>query len=170
METALSVQRLGARVLLSAAGAAGMIGGLLVLLNELRAAVRTEESLLTGAVATVGGAALIFLPRFGVRPRLAGVVTVVTVAVAGTAGGALRVVESTGGAYAYLVGRGVPFTFVRRGDTGETPTAAKAAALSHPWNRHWDAFAADLVFWALAGVLMVVVVTLVRRAFRRATR
>ena len=168
METALSTGKVGARLALSAAGALAMIGGLLVLTAELRADVRTVESLVTGAVATAGGAALIFLPRLGVSATPAGVLTAVVTAVIGTASGWLRTVETTGGLYAYLVGRGFPFTFIRRGATGETPGAAKAEALSHSWNIHGDALAADAAFWGLAGVLVAVAAALLRRTIRTA--
>jgi hypothetical protein len=168
VETALTARRLGGRIVLSAAGALGMIVGLLVLLNELRAAERTGESLLAGAVGTAGGAALILLPRLRLEPGLPGVATATVTAVVGTAAGLARVVESTGGAFAYLVGRGFPFTVLRRGDTGATPGAAKAAALDHPWNPRWDALVADLAFWALVGVLLAVLAALLRRTIRAA--
>jgi hypothetical protein len=169
VETALRTGRVGPRVLLSAAGALGMIGGLMVLLDQVRSAVRIPESLVAGAVATAGGAALIFLPRLGLRVRPAGVATVLATAVAGTAAGLFRVTEVTRPAFAYNAGRGYPFLPLRRGDTGETPALAKAAALRLPWNVHADALLADLAFWGFAGVLLAVAVALLRRALRAAT-
>ncbi|GAA0816721.1 hypothetical protein [Spirilliplanes yamanashiensis] len=167
METALSARRLGGQILVSAAGALGMIAGLMVLLDQLGSPERVRESLVAGAVATAGGAALIFLPRLGLRVRPVGVIATAVVALAGTAASLVQVKETTGGMYAYLVGRGYPFLPLRRGDTGETPGEAQRAALAKPWNFHWTPFLADLAFWAFAGVLLVIVVALVRKAVGR---
>ncbi len=163
-----SGRRLFVQVLLAAAGAGGMIAGLTTRLAELISEEPAPRFVLAASVAAAGGAALVFLPRLRLRPTPMGVVVTLVTALAGTAAGLLRSIESTCCAYAYLVGRGYPFEWLRRGDTGDTPAAARAATLDKPWNRHWDAFAADLAFWGFAGVLAVVVVALLRRAVRRA--
>jgi hypothetical protein len=155
-------------VALSAVGALVLVVGLLILLGQVTAETRDGRFLLAGAVGCVGGLLLIFLDRLRIRPTAAGCVVTVAAAGLGTGAGAYRRVVDTCCTYAYLVSHGYPFTWLRRGATGETAADAREGALRSTWHLHGSPLVADLLFWGLVGMLLSVAAALARRARRRA--
>lgn len=170
METAeaVRVRHVVGRMALLALGAGVMIVGLLMPAGELAPGDERDPTfVLAGAILAAGGAALVFLHRLRLRPSPPGVIATVAVALAGTGAGLVHVSESLCCMFAYLVGRGYPFEWLRRGHTAETAAAAKSQALQQAWTPNWHSLLADAVFWGAAGVLLVVAVALVRRTMRR---
>jgi hypothetical protein len=160
----LNQRDVGSRVLFAAVGALSLVVGLLILGGELTSGPGDSRFLLAGGVASVGGAALIFLHRLGLRPTAAGWATAVVAALLGTGLGLLRRIQDVCCMFAYLVAHGYPFTWLRRGATGETASAARSLAVRSQWHLHWSALIADLLFWGLVGMLTAVAAALVRRA------
>jgi hypothetical protein len=72
--------------------------------------------------------------------------------------------------FAYVTARGYPFEWLQRGAIAGDPQTARNLAEAARWQIDVTALAANLVFWAYAGLLAVLVAGLVRRALRARAR
>lgn len=127
--------------------------GLLDLLVEVDRTARTPDTvyLLFHAVLVVGGILLLAGAWLGRRPGVAGLVAGGVVAAAGMVAGAVPVTNSVCCLSGFDMRHGFPFSFVARDDGG-------------PWHLDAPHLAADLLFWAYAGLFARTVVALVRRS------
>lgn len=142
-------------------GALTLVGGLTWLLLNL-SGPHPAVDVAVGAVLAAGGLVLL-MPH---RARLPGRVTAAgagVVALGGIAAGLLVAENSQGGAFVYLVRRGLPFPWLARGGIADDPDTARRLAESAGWQVDAISLAADLLVFAYAGMLLVAVVVLVRR-------
>jgi hypothetical protein len=102
-----------------------------------------------------GGLVLLGVSWLGRSPGLPGYVAGGLVAAAGMVGSAVTVTSSQCCLRAFDVRHGWPFAFVARDEAGG------AAGRWHVDSQH---LLADLLFWGYAGLLVLVVVALIRRA------
>jgi len=153
------------RVLRALAGGVSLVLGLLwILLTTTQGHVHGTD-LAVGLVLTIGGLVLL-MPH---RIRLPPVATAITVAVVGLGGTAAGLVVRTSQAccmFAYIVDRGWPFHWLERGAVADDPDTAYRLARGAHWDVNVISLAADLVLWAYAGMVLVVIAVLVRRARR----
>jgi hypothetical protein len=142
-------------------GALTLVGGLTWMLLNLHGPHRVLD-VTVGAVLAAGGLVLLMPHRIRLPGRLtaggAGVV-----ALAGTAAGLLTGAASTCCAYAYVMQRGWPFPWLNRGGLADDAATARRLADSSGWHVDAISLAADLLVFAYAGMLIVVLVGLVRR-------
>lgn len=152
------------RGVLSVIGALTLVGGLTWLLLNLHGP-QPAVDLLVGVVLTVGGLVLL-MPHRVRLPWFVGATGAVVAAIVGPAIGLLmhRTQQCCG--FAYVDGRGFPFPLMQRAGAGNTPEAARGAALGSPWQIDLVSLVTDVFFWAYAGLLIVVFVALARRALR----
>jgi len=142
-------------------GALTLVGGLTWMLLNLHGPHRALDGTV-GAVLAAGGLVLL-MPH---RIRLPGLLTTAgagLAALAGTAAGLVAGAAETCCAYAYVVRRGWPFPWVSRGAVADDPAGARLLADSAGWHVDAISLAADLLVFAYAGMLIVVVVVLARR-------
>lgn len=157
------------RVLRGTFGAFSLVGGLTWLLINQHAATPLAD-LMVGGVLAAGGLVLL-MPHRVRLPRAVTAAAVGLAAAAGSLGSLAHEVTSTGGMFAYAAARGWPYPWVYRGGSAETPEMARSLALAADWQVDAVRLTADAVFWAYAGLLVVLVAVGVRRAVadRRAT-
>jgi hypothetical protein len=142
-------------------GALSLVCGLtwiLVTVHSPSAAV----DLTVGAVFTVAGLVLLMPHRIRL-PRLVTAIVMVMVAIAGTAAGLAHATVRTGGEYAYIADRGFPVTWVQRGAVAEDPATAERLAHAANWTVDLISVTTDLLFWAYAGMILVVIGVLIHR-------
>jgi hypothetical protein len=96
-------------------------------------------------------------------PRLVTAIVMVMVAIAGTAAGLAHSTVRVGGQYAYIVDRGFPVTWVQRGAIADDPATAERLARAATWTLDLISLATNLLFWAYAGMIFVVIGVLLRR-------
>jgi hypothetical protein len=70
---------------------------------------------------------------------------------------------TTGGMFGYLAARGWPSAWLNRGGLADDPTTARQVAEQATWQVDAVRLAADLYFWAFAGLLGVAALVLARR-------
>jgi hypothetical protein len=148
-------------------GALSLVGGLTWLLLNMQGthpALDTAVSLVLAA----GGLVLLMPHRITLPRRVTGLATA-GAALAGTFAG-LAATASQGSTIAYVVARGWPFHWLRRGGVADDPETARRIALATDWQVDGVALAADLLVWAYAGMLIVVVGVLIRRSVRERRR
>lgn len=151
-------------------GAVSLVGGLTwMLLNLDRPGPATD--MIVGAVLGAGGLVLLMPHRVGLPGRATAATTVGT-ALAGTGAGLLVASEYTAGMYVYVASRGWPYDWLARGATADDAATARQVAGASGWQVDAVNLAADLYFWALAGLLIVAITGRLRRlgAARREAR
>jgi hypothetical protein len=112
--------------------------------------------LLFHAMLVIGGVLLISLPRIG-APGLAGYAAGGAVMCAGVLGSALPVNDAGCCMTAFAVRHGYPFILAARTEDGAR------------WHVDGERLVADLLFWGYAGLIVLVVVALTRRATKHHT-
>jgi hypothetical protein len=141
-------------------GALTLVGGLTwVILNM--PGPRPVDAV-AGIVLAAGGLVLL-MPH---RIRLPGLLTSASAVSAGVAGTAVGLAAGTAQlccAFAYEAARGWPFRWVDRGGLADDPATARELALGSSWHVDLVGLGGDLLFWAYAGMLTVVIVMMVRR-------
>jgi len=142
-------------------GGLTLVGGLTWLLVYLPGSHPATDAVV-GVMFTAGGLVLL-MPH---RVQLPGAAT------AGAAGAAAAVGTVAGlvigsaqicCAFVYAATRGFPFGWLQRGAFAGDSATARRLALGSTWQVDALGLAGDLVFWAYAGVLIVVIVRLARR-------
>jgi hypothetical protein len=118
-----------------------------------------------GIVLAAGGLVLLMPHRITLPRRITGL-TAVGAALAGTAA-SLVVTVTQANSLAYVIERGWPFHWAQRGGIAEDPDTARRIAQAADWQIDGVALGGDLLLWAYAGMLVLVVVVLVRRARHR---
>jgi hypothetical protein len=150
------------RVLRFLLGAVTLVGGLTWILVNLTGPDPLLD-LIVGLVLSAG--ALVLLMPHRIRlPRRATTIAVLGAGLAGTVGGLFAETEQTCCAYRYLTNRGWPFHWVERGAVAGDPDTAFRLAQDADWQLNLLSMSADALLWAYAGLLLVVVAVLVRRA------
>ncbi|WP_433370489.1 hypothetical protein ACQPZX_45605 [Actinoplanes sp. CA-142083] len=142
-------------------GAFSLVAGLTWILFTMHGPTAVLD-LCVGLV--LAGAGLVLLMPHRIRlPRLVTTIVMAMVAIAGTAAGLASSTERTCCAYAYVLDRGFPFTWVQRAGVGPDPASAERLAGSANWTVDLVSLAANLLLWAYAGMLIVVIAVLARR-------
>ena len=150
------------RALITAAGAVSLVGGLTWMLLNLHGPAPIVD-LAVGAVLALGGLVLL-MPH---RIHLPGRTTALAAAAAGIAGTAAGVAGKTAHVccmFAYIVERGYPFRWLTRGGVADDPEVARRLAATDGWHVDVASLAANLVVWAYAGILVLVLVRSARPA------
>lgn len=145
-------------------GAVSLVGGLTWILLTM-GAPRPVTDLIVGVVLATGGVVLLMPHRIRLPGRATAAATA-GVAVAGTLAGSVAESTQLAGMYAYLASRGWPAAWVARGGVGGDPATARQVAEQSGWQVDAVNLAADLYFWAFAGLLLVAAAGLVRRPAR----
>lgn len=149
-------------VLRALAGGVSLVLGLLWLLLTTTQGKFTGTDIAVGTVLAAGGLVLLMPHRIQL-PRTATAITATVAAVGGTAAGlAVKTAQSCCD-FAYVVDRGWPFHWLERGAVADSPDTAYRLAQAAGWDPNVITLATDLVLWAYAGMLLVVIVVLVRR-------
>jgi hypothetical protein len=158
----IATRRVGG-VLRGLLGALTLVGGLTWLLLNLPGTHPVLDTLVS-LVLAAGGLVLLMPHRITLPRRVTGL-TAAGAALAGTVAG-LAATASQASTIAYVVARGWPFHWLQRGGVADDPETARRIALAADWQVDGVALAADLLFWAYAGMLILVVVVLIRRSAR----
>ncbi|GIM95719.1 hypothetical protein [Paractinoplanes toevensis] len=141
------------------AGALSLVGGLTWIL------VSTHEWVDLGAGLVLAAAGLVLLMPHRIRlPRRLTALVMAGFALVGTAAGLVALTERTCCSYAVIADRGWPFTWMQKGAIADDPATAQRLADSSNWNVDLVSLTANVVLWAYAGLLLVVIGVLVRRA------
>jgi hypothetical protein len=141
------------------AGALSLVGGLTWILVTTHAWV----DLAVGLVLAAAGLVLLMPHRIRLPRRLTALV-MAGFALVGTAAGLAVLTERTCCSYAAIADRGWPFTWIQRGAIADDPVTAQRLADASNWNVDLVSLTANVVLWAYAGLLLVVIGVLVRRA------
>jgi hypothetical protein len=145
-------------------GALSLVGGLTWILFTAHGPTAGVD-LAVGLV--LAGAGLVLLMPHRIRlPRRVTALVMTVSALAGTVGGLAAVRSQECCSFAFVVDRGWPFAWARRGAVADDPETAFRLAQSARWSADLVSVAADLLLWAYAGMLLVVIGVLVRRAVR----
>jgi hypothetical protein len=144
-------------------GALTLVGGLTWLLLNLHGTHPVLDTAVS--LVLVAGGLVLLMPHRITLPRRVTGLTAAGAALAGTFAG-LAATATQASTIAYVVARGWPFHWLQRGGIADDPDTARRIALAADWQVDGVALAADLLFWAYAGMLIVVVLVLVRRSTR----
>jgi hypothetical protein len=147
-------------------GAFSLVGGLLWILLNLHAASARLDALI-GTVLAAGGLVLLMPHRIELPRRRTAIVMAAT-ALGGTAAGLSVSKAQLCCMFGYVIDRGWPFTWASKGGVADDSDTAIRLAQSSSWTVDFVSLAADLLLFAYAGMLLVVIVVLVRRARRPA--
>jgi hypothetical protein len=150
--------------LLTVLGALSLVAGLTWLLLNLHSP-HPAVDLAVGAVLVAGGLVLL-LPHHIELPPLATTIAAGVAALAGTAAGLAGSSARVCCMFAYVVERGWPYPWLRRGGVAEDPDTARRLAQADRWNVDVTSLVTSLLLWAYVGILIVAVAVLVRRALR----
>jgi hypothetical protein len=161
-ESAWAVPYQVARAL--AGGISLVLGLLWVLMNTTEGSAAHPTDIVVGVVLAAGGLVLLMPHRIRL-PRLATAVVATTVGVIGTVAGLAVKTAQSCCMYGYVVDRGWPFHWLSRGGQGDDLATAYRMEQAASWDLHVSLLV-DLVLWAYAGMLLVVIAVLVRRARR----
>jgi hypothetical protein len=149
------------RVLRYLLGAVSLVGGFTwILLTPGH-----PSDLLVGAVFAAAGLVLL-MPHRITLPRRVTAVAMVVAALAGTVGGTFVAERQVCCMYAYVENRGWPIDWAQRGAVADDPATAERVAGSSNWTVGLPSLTGNALFWAYAGMLVVVIVVLVRRGRR----
>jgi hypothetical protein len=151
-----------AAVLRGVLGATTLVGGLTWVLLNLHGP-RPATDVPAGLVLAAGGLVLL-MPHRITLPPFWGLAGPVAAALAGTAGGLASVLARACCAFVFAEARGWPFRWLQRGAVAGDPETARNLGRAARWQVDVPAAAGDLLVWAYAGLLVVVVAVLVRRA------
>ncbi|MFF5293945.1 hypothetical protein [Paractinoplanes globisporus] len=141
-------------------GALSLVGGLTWILFTTHGPTAVLD-LTVGVVFAAAGLVLLMPHRIRL-PRLIATIVMTMVAIAGTAAG-LAVDNERAGSYAYVIERGFPFTWVQRYAVADNPVDAERLARAAHWTVDLVSLGTSLLFWAYAGMMLVVIAELARR-------
>jgi hypothetical protein len=119
---------------------------------------------LVGGVLAAGGVVLLMPHRIRL-PRQATSVAMTVAALGGTVAG-LADGRTTWSGYAYIADRGWPFHWAQRGAIANDAETARRLTDSADWHVDLVALGGSLLFFAYAGMLLVVIAVLIRRSRR----
>lgn len=142
-------------------GAFSLVAGLTWILLNLHSPWPVTD-IAVGVVLAVGGLVLL-MPHRVHLPMRATLAAAVTAAVAGSVAGLAARSAAMAGMFAYVERRGFPFAWLNRGGVADEPEAARQAAATDAWNVNVLPLVGDLVVWAYAGILVLVLVRHLRR-------
>jgi hypothetical protein len=142
-------------------GALSLVGGLSWILL-VHASPDPAADLVAGIVLAAAGLVLLMPHRITLPPRVTALAMAVT-ALAGAGAGLLVDKTQTCCSYAYVVDRGWPLHWAQRAAFASDPDVARRMSGSANWTVDLPSLAADLLIWAYAGMLLVVIAVLVRR-------
>ena len=142
-------------------GAFSLVGGLTWILLNLHGP-RPVADIATGVILAAGGLVLLMPHRVRLPARPAWAVAAVAALAGAVAGLAVRS-TAFGGMYAYVEQRGFPFAWLNRGGVADDPDTARQLAALDPWNVNVLPLIGDVVVWAYAGILVLVIVRRLRR-------
>jgi hypothetical protein len=145
-------------------GAVSLVGGLTWILLNLDAPHPVTD-LIVGVVLAAGGLVLLMPHRVALPGRATAAATA-GAAVAGTLAGCLSESTRLGGTFVYLASRGWPSAWISRAGLGGDPATARQVAEQSGWQIDAVNLAADVYFWAFAGLLLVAAAVLARRPAR----
>jgi len=152
------------RFLAALLGGVTLVGGLTWILINLQAP-KPAVDVVVGVVLAAGG--LILLMPHRVRlPRAAAWSTAAATAVLGTLAGALYYDAYLCCSYAYVEQRGFPFKWLSHGASAGAPDTARTLAASAPWHTDVPTLAMTALVWAYAGIVVVALVSGLRRRRR----
>jgi hypothetical protein len=157
----------GARVLRFLAGvlAAGtLVGGLTWILINLQAPEPLVD-VLVGVVLAVGGLILL-MPHRARLPRRAAWLTAGVTGLVGSAAGALYHSAYLCCSFAYVEQRGFPFRWLSHGATAEDRETARRLAAGSDWHADVPTLAVNVIVWAYAGIVVLAMVSALRRRRR----
>ncbi|GAA0542091.1 hypothetical protein GCM10010172_24400 [Paractinoplanes ferrugineus] len=138
-------------------GALSLVGGLTWIL----AASHGPTDLAVGLVLAAAGLVLLMPHRIELPRRLTALV-VAGFAVVGTVAGLVVLTERVG-SFAYVADRGWPFMWVQRYAVADDAATARSLAASASWTVDMISLSVNLLVWAYAGMLLVVIGVLMRR-------
>lgn len=118
---------------------------------------------LVGAV-LVGGGLVLLMPHRVRLPKLPTALAMTGTALAGTLAGLFSTRTQTCCTYLEYTDRGWPFHWAQRGAVAGDADTAHRLALSSNWHVDLVSLAGNLLFFAYAGLLVVVLVVQIRRA------
>ena len=141
-------------------GAASLVAGLTwILINTSGPSALLDA--LVGCVLAAGGLVLLMPHRIRL-PRIATAAAMTVTAVGGAALGLLAGRAQTCCMYAYIADRGWPFHWVQRGAVADDPDTAQRLTQGANWHVDLVSLAGNLLVFAYAGLVLVVIVVLVR--------
>jgi hypothetical protein len=141
-------------------GALSLVGGLTWILFTAHGPTALLD-LTVGVVFTAAGLVLLMPHRIRL-PRLVTTLVMTMVAIAGTAAGLAASAERHGD-FAYVIERGFPFSVGAAGRGGRRPVTAERLARGAHWTVDLVSLATNALFWAYAGMVLVVIAVLFRR-------
>ncbi|MFG1602984.1 hypothetical protein [Actinoplanes sp. NPDC049265] len=142
-------------------GAVSLVAGLTWILLHL-GSPPDWAGVAVGTIIALGGLVLLMPHRVRLPGRAAGLVAL-GAAVAGALAGLLIESTATCCAYAFSEGRGWPFEWLSRLGTGDSAETARRVALGAGWDVGVAPLLLDVFVWAYAGILVLTLVTLLRR-------
>jgi hypothetical protein len=140
-------------------GAFSLVGGLTWILMTAHGWL----DLVVGTVLALSGLVLLMPHRIRLPRRLTAVV-MTGFGLAGTVAGLVALTERTCCSYAFVADRGFPFTWIQRYAIADDAATAERLAGSANWTIDLVSLSANLLLWAYAGMLLVVIGVLARRA------
>lgn len=146
-------------------GAVSLVGGLTWMLLNLHGPAPAVD-LAVGVVFTLGGLVLL-MPHRVRLPKRPALIVALAAGAAGTAAGMIAHRATECCTYAYVVDRGFPFHWLRRGGVADDPEVARRLAATDGWHADVASLSMNLVVWAYAGVLVFALVIGLRRLAAR---
>jgi hypothetical protein len=138
-------------------GAFSLVGGLTWLLVTTHGLTDVVVALVLAAAGLV-----LLMPHRIQLPRRLTALVMTGFAVVGTLAGLVVLTERVG-SFAYAADRGWPFMWIQRYAVADDPTTARSLADSANWTVDLISLVMNLVLWAYAGMLLVVIGVLMRR-------
>jgi len=142
-------------------GAVSLVAGLTWLLINLNGPSAVLDAAV-GSVLAAGGLVLLMPHRIRL-PRLATAATMTVTALGGAALGLTALKAQVCCMYAYIVDRGWPFPWAERGAVADDADTAQRLALGANWHVDLVSLAGNLLVFAYAGLIVVVIAVLIRR-------
>jgi hypothetical protein len=144
-------------------GAGSLVAGFTWMLINLSNPSAVVDALV-GCVLVAGGVILLMPHRIRL-PRRATAVVMTLAALAGTAAG-LAGGQTTWSGYAYVADRGWPFHWAQRGAIADDAETARRLTEGADWHVDLVSLAGTLLFFAYAGLVLIVIAVLIRRSRR----
>ncbi|MDI6099716.1 hypothetical protein QLQ12_14020 [Actinoplanes sp. NEAU-A12] len=145
-------------------GLLSLTAGLFWLLMNLSGVY--PRDVFVGVALAGGGLVLLLWRRLPLSGRLVSAAAGV-IGLGGTAAGLTARSAEICCMFAYREGRGWPYEWLGRGAVAETPGEAQRLAAAQGWEWSASALFVDVTVWAYAGLMVIVVGGLARRAARR---
>jgi hypothetical protein len=144
-------------------GAGSLVAGFTWMLINLSNPSAIVDGLV-GCVLVAGGVILLMPHRIRLPRRVTAVVMTVT-ALAGTVAG-LTGEQTSWSGYAYVADRGWPFHWAQRGAIADDAETARRLTEGADWHLDLVALAGTLLFFAYAGLVVIVIAVQIRRSRR----